>query len=149
MAAPLTERFEQLTLEVSEDGTTWTKLCGLVGVTVNRSTSFETSEVPADCDDESLPLAVERAARSQEVTVSADGVWAAQSHETMMDWWYSGATKQARIGNQAALAGDTQYEMGPAFLSSLGQSRTKGQKVTANIEIAFDGTPTRVARPGP
>lgn len=149
MAAPITEKFEQLTLEVSEDGTTWTKLCGLVGVTVSRSTSFDTSEVPADCDDESLPLTVERAARSQEVSVSADGAWAAQSHETMTDWWYSGATKQVRIGNQAALVGDTQYEMGPAFLTSLGQSRQKGQKVTASLEIAFDGTPTRVMRPGP
>ena len=147
MPAPITERFEQLTLEVSDNGTTWTKLCGLVGVSVNRSTSFDTTEVPADCADESLPLRTERAVRAQEVTVSADGVWAAQSHETMMDWFYDGATKQVRIGNQAANAGDTQYEMGPAFLTSLGQARTKGQKVTASIEIAFDGTPTRVMKP--
>lgn len=146
MAAPITERFEQLTLEVSTDGTAWAKLCGLVGVTVSRSTSFDTSEVPADCDDESLPLKVERAVRSQEVTVSADGVWAQQSHETMMDWWYGGQTMRVRIGNQNAATGDTQYEQGPAYLTSLGQQRQKGQKVTASIEIAFDGTPTRVAK---
>ena len=144
MAAPTTEKFEQMTLEVSDNGTTWTKLCGLVGVTINRSASFETSETPADCTDESLPLKVERSIRTIDVTVSADGVWAQQSHKTMSDWFYSGATKQVRVGHAATLTGDPQYEQGPAFLTSMNNARQKGQKVTASLEIAFDGTPSRV-----
>lgn len=143
MPAPTTEKFEQMTLETSTNGTTWTKICGLVGVTINRTAQFDTTEVPADCVDESLPLRVERSVRTVDVTVSADGVWAQQSHKTISDWFYSGATLQVRVGHQATLTGDPQYEQGNAFLTSFNNVRTKGQKVTAAIEIAFDGTPTR------
>ena len=147
MPSPTTEKFEQMTLETSENGTVWTKICGLVGVTINRSAQFDTSEVPADCADESLPLKVERSVRTIDVTVSSDGVWAQQSHKTMSDWFYSGAIKQVRVGHAATLTGDPQYEQGPAFLTSFSNVRQKGAKVTASIEIAFDGTPTRVNKP--
>ena len=144
MPAPVTEKFEQMRLEVSENGTTWTMLCGLVGVSISRSAQFDTTEVPADCNDESLPLRVERAIRTVEVTVSADGVWERNAHQTILDWFYSGASKQIRLGHLNALVGNTQYESGPAILSSYNNQRTKGQKVTAAIEIQFDGTPTRI-----
>lgn len=147
MPAPTTERFEQMTLETSTNGTTWTKICGLVGVTINRSASFDTSEVPADCVDESLPLKVERSVRSVEVTVSADGVFTQQSHKPLSDWFYSGTTLQVRVGHGATLTGDPQYEQGPAYLTSFTNVRQKGQRVTASVEIAFDGTPTRVNKP--
>lgn len=146
MAAPVTERFEQMTLEISENGTTWTKICGLVGVTINRGATFDTTEVPGDCDDESLPLKTERSLRTLDVTVSAEGVFAAQSHGTLSDWFYSGQTKQVRLGHDAVEVGDTQYERGPAFLTTFNNTRTKGQKVTASIELAFDGVPTRTAK---
>ena len=146
MAAPITEKFEQLVLETSDNGTIWTRICGLVGVTVTRSAQFDSSEVPADCDDESLPLKVERAIRTIEVNVSGDGVWARQSHEMMLDWFYSGTTRQIRIGNLNAAVGDTEYETGLGLLSTLTNQRTKGQKVTASLEIQFDGTPTRTAK---
>ncbi|ARC37898.1 hypothetical protein A6J80_17445 [Paracoccus yeei] len=146
MPAPTTEKFEQMTLEISEDGTVWTKICGLIGVTITRSTQFDSSEVPADCVDESLPLKVERALRTVEVSVSADGVYAQQSHKTMSDWFYSGATKQVRVGHAATLAGDPQYEQGPAFLTTFNNTRTKGQKVTASIALTFDGTPSRILK---
>ncbi len=146
MAKPITEKFEQMVLETSENGTTWTRICGLVGVTITRTAQFDSTEVPGDCDDESLPLDVERAIRTIEVNVSADGVWSQQSHGDMLDWFYSGAPKQIRVGHLNAAAGDTEYERGPALLSTLTNQRTKGQKVTAAIEIQFDGTPTRVAK---
>lgn len=146
MAAPITERFEELVLEVSEDGSTWTRICGLIGVTVTRTAQFDTTEVPADCDDESLPLQTERAIRATDVSISGDGVWAAQSHGTLIDWFYTGATKQVRVGNLNAASGDTEYETGPAFLSTLNNTRTKGQKVTASVAIQFDGTPERTMK---
>ena len=146
MAAPVTEEFHEMVLEVSEDGLTWTKLCGLIGVTVTRSAQFDSTEVPADCDDESLPLSVQKALRTIEVSVSADGSWAQQSHGTMSDWFYSGQTKQVRVGNLNAAVGDTEYEAGPALLTTFTNQRTKGQKVTMSIEIQFDGTPERIAK---
>jgi len=146
MAKATTQKFEQMVLEVSEDGgTTWARLCGLIDVTVTRAASVDSQEVP-DCDDESLPLSVEKQVRTVDVSVSASGVWAQESHGTMTDWFYSSATKDARIGNLNAAVGDTEYEAGKALLASLNNTRTKGQKVSAEIELQFDGTPTRTAK---
>ena len=142
MAQAVTEKFEEMVLEVSDDGITWARLCGLVDIDVTRTANVDTVEIP-DCDDESLPLSTEKSVRSIEVSVSGTGVWAQQSHGTMSDWFYSSATKQCRIGNLNAASGTPEYETGNAFLTDLSNSRTKGQKVTASIAIEFDGTPTR------
>jgi hypothetical protein len=153
MARAVTAKYEQFILEVEFNPTgapgTYTNICGLTDVTINRQSQIDTTEVP-DCDDESLPLAIERAVRSQEVMVSATGVWSLGAHEKMLDWWYGGATLNARIRNAKAVAdgvtGDTTHETGPAILVSISNSRTKGQKVTAEVEIQFDGVPTRTAK---
>ena len=148
MPAPITERFEQMTLEVATDegGTAWAKLCGLAGVTITRTATWDTSEFPSDCDDESLPMTQARDFRSLQVSISADGVWAQQSNDTMLDWFYNGERKLIRLGQQNAAAGQTQYERGPAIMTTLTNQRTKGQRVTASIQLEFDGTPTRIAR---
>lgn len=152
MARATTAEYEKLILEVEFDATgspgTYTSVCGLIDVSVNRTSNIDTSETP-DCDDESLPLSIERQVRSQEVTMSGTGVWALQSHENMMGWWYGGTTLNTRVRNAKAendgSSGDTYIEAGAAILVSLNNSRTKGQKVSAEIEIQFDGMPTRTA----
>ncbi len=148
MARAVTAKFEEMVLEVetTPESGTYAALCGLTDVTINRTSNIDTSEVP-DCDDESAPLALERQVRSQEVTVSATGVWALQSSETVLDWWYSGEARNVRVRNIKAendgTVGDTYAEAGTAILASINNSRTKGQKVSAEIEIQFDGVPTR------
>lgn len=150
MALATTAKYEEFILEVEDDPIgspgTYNALCGLIDVEITRTSNVDTAEVP-DCDDESLPLSVERQVRSVEVTVSGTGVWALQSNKTMSDWWYSSTTLNVRIRNAYAEAngavGDPHTESGPALLTTLSNSRTKGQKVTAEIEIQFDGTPTR------
>ncbi|MGB0661327.1 MAG: phage tail tube protein [Mangrovicoccus sp.] len=143
MVEPGTQNFEEMVLEVSIDGVIWNRICGLVGVTVTRQAQTDTSEVPANCANEALPLKVQKSVRSIDVSVSAEGVWASQSHGMIMDWFYSGLTKHVRIGNTAALAGTVEYEMGEAFLTQLSNQRTKGQVVSASIQIEFDGAPER------
>lgn len=147
MAKAVTEKFEQMVLEVetAPGADTYARVCGLIDVEVSRTANLDTAEVP-DCDDESLPLDVENQVRSIEVSVSGSGVWAQQSHGTITDWFYSGAPLNVRVGNLNALAGQTEYETGPALLTSLSNARTKGQKVSAAIEIKFDGTPVRSAK---
>ena len=98
------------------------------------------------CNDECLPVSLERDIQSSEVMISGSGVWAAQSHELMLDWWYGGQKKTVRINHVNAAVGDTQYETGTAFLVSINNAVEKGQKVTAEIEIQFDGMPTRTAK---
>lgn len=150
MARATTMKYEELILEVEFDASgspgVYAAICGLTDVTINRTSNIDTSEVP-DCDDESLPVSLERQVRSQEVTFSGTGVWALQSHEKMLDWWYSGASLNCRLRNVKAendgAVGDTYIEAGPAILANLNNSRTKGQKVAAEIEGQFDGVPTR------
>lgn len=146
MALAITEKYEEMVLEVETAVPgTYAKLCGLIDVTINRAASVDTAEVP-DCADESLPLSLEKQVRSIEVKVSGSGVWAQTSAGTMMDWFYSSGTKNIRVRNTKAATGQTETEAGPALLVKLDHSRSKGKKVTAEIEIEFDGTPTRTAK---
>lgn len=145
MADANTEKYEEMVLEVEGAPDVFARICGMKGVTVNRSTELDSDEIP-DCDDESKPFSVEKEVRSLTVTVSGSGVWAQQSHGMLMDWFYSGASKKIRLGNLNAAVGATEYETGPAFLKSLNNQRTKGKKVTAEIELEFNGTPTRTAK---
>lgn len=126
------------------DPAVWSKICGITQRGINRTHNMQTSEVP-DCDDESLPSAVERAVQSSEVTVAGTGVWAAQSHEQMLDWWYAGQPQAIRVGHMKSFSGDTRYETGEAFLTQLNNAVDKGTKVTADINIEFDGLPVRSA----
>jgi hypothetical protein len=146
MAKAVTEAFHEMVLEVEDEVTagTWIKICGLTERGVNRTHNMATTEVP-DCDDESLPAALERAVQSSEVTVAASGSWAAQSHGLVMDWWYSSQPKNVRIQNVKAETGDTEFEEGMAYLTSLNNVATRGQKVTADMTFEFDGLPVRTA----
>lgn len=144
---PTTAEFQHLVIEIETDVEgTFSKICGITQRGINRQHNMQTTEVPADCDDESLPAVVERAVQSSEVTIPGTGVWASQSHQLMLDWWYSGQPKNIRVKHDRAAIGDTEYETGPAILVSLNNSVEKGQKVTAEIEIQFDGLPTRTAK---
>lgn len=146
MVKAVTQKFDELVLEVETAVPgTYAKICGLVDVDVTRSANVDTAEIP-DCDDETLPLAVEKSVRSIDVSVSGTGVWAQSSHGTLSDWFYSSASKNIRIQNAKALVGDTEYEAGAALLVNLSNARTKGSKVSASIEIQFDGTPTRTPK---
>jgi len=147
MAIATTEEFDEMVLETGDGASpeVWTKICGLIDVTVTRSANMDTAEVP-DCADESLPLSLEQSVRSIQVSVSATGVWASESHELLSDWFYLSTRKNFRIGNTAAASGDTEYESGAGYISSLTNTRTKGSKVSASIEMMFDGTPTRTAK---
>jgi hypothetical protein len=143
MARAITAKYEELVLEVETDVPgTYTKICGMNDATISRAASIDSDEIP-DCDDESLPFSMAKSVRSLEVSVSASGVWAQSSNKIMSDWFYSAATKNIRVRNTKAASGDPETEAGPALLSKLEIGRTKGKVVTADIEIQFDGTPTR------
>lgn len=147
MPAPVTQAYHQLVLEVETAvAGTYAKICGIMGFTVSRELTIDTAEVPADCVDESLPYDTIKEPRSRTFSVEGTATWAQQSHKTMMDWFYGGARKNVRIRHVNAAVGDTEYEAGPAFLTSLSDAREKGKPVERSIKIEFDGTPTRTAK---
>ena len=150
MVAPVTGEYEELVLEVEDELAsspgTYIKICGLMGFTFNRKANLDTVEVPADCDDESLPYDVRKSVRSLDFGVSGEATWAQQSHEMLLDWFYSGAAKNVRIRHVAVEVGDTEYEAGSALLTDFPTERAKGAKLTGKIELVFDGTPTRTPK---
>lgn len=148
MTIATTASYDKLVLEVEldPDGSagTYTKICGIMGVTITRTANIESSEVP-DCDDEDKPFDVLKEVRSLEVTASGTGVWARSSHKALLEWFYSGAPLNARLRNldveDEGATGDPYAEQGPALLSSLSNERSKGQQVTAELELQFRRTP--------
>lgn len=147
MARATTANFHQMVLEVefTADSGVYSRICGLTGRGINRTSNMSTSEVP-DCDDESLASSVERAVQSQEATIAASGVWSAESHEKLLDWWGSAATLNVRIHHVNAEVGDTEFETGPAYLTSINNQADRGTKVTADLSIEFDGLPVRTPK---
>lgn len=144
---PTTAEFQHLVVEIETDVEgAFSKICGITQRGINRQHNMQTTEVPGDCEDESVPSDVERAIQSSEVSITGTGVWAAQSHQLMNDWWYNRVKKTIRIKHANAAVGDTEYETGEAYLVSLNNAVEKGQKVTAEIDIQFDGLPTRTAK---
>lgn len=142
MARAVTEKYEEMILDVEWVASSgiYAPICGMIDVTVTRTSNVDTAEIP-DCDDESLPLSIERQVRSQEITVSATGIWAQSSQSLLKEWWRSGTTKNIRIRDTNAATGDIEIESGPALLTTLTNARSKGKKVTAEIELQLDGVP--------
>lgn len=147
MAKAGTAAFHQHVIEVewTPDSGIYSKWCGLTSRGINRQHNMQVTPVP-DCDDESLPASNERQVESSDVTLSGNGVWAKQSHEGALDWWYGASTRNVRVRHVNAEVGDTEYESGPAFLSQLNNAVERGQKVSAEIAIEFDGLPTRTPK---
>lgn len=147
MALAATADFDEYVLEVEFTAAsgTYQTVCGLTDVTVNRTNNTDTTEVP-DCGDLSLPFSLKKAVRSTDVNISATGVWALSSHQAVMNWFTTGATKNVRITNakvtDGGTAGDTETETFPMILTALNNSRTKGQVVTAEITMERNGDTT-------
>jgi hypothetical protein len=147
MAIAATADFDEYVLEVefTAGSGTYTKVCGLTDFTVSRTNNTDTTEVP-DCADESLPYYLKRAVRSQDTTISATGVWALANHADMDGWFRAGSTLNVRVTNAYVTAngssGDPELEIIPMILSSLNNERTKGQVVTAEIELQQNGSVT-------
>lgn len=133
MALATTAAYSQLVIETSEDGTTWTKICGMMNARVSYETQVDEDEIP-DCNDESLPFTRVRSVRNIGMTVTGEGKWAQESHETMLQWWLTSELKRFRIGYLNAAIGDVEYVASTGTLT-MEHAREKGQTVSANITI--------------
>jgi hypothetical protein len=146
--APLTQtNAPGMTVTPALAGTlVWSKICGITSRTVNRTTTMQSTEIP-DCADETIPNYIEKSVQSLEETISGTGVWAAESHGSMINWWRSGARKGIKVSNTKALTGTIKEEWGYAYLTQLNNAAVKGAKVTSDIQIEFDGLPAVTLAP--
>lgn len=151
MADSDTSEFHEYVLEVEKDPDTapgvFSILAGLTSRSINRQHNMSTTEVP-DADDESLPSGVKRGVRSSEVTMSAAGVMARQSHTFLLKWWKDGVTKNARLRDPNATAGNLEYEEGPLYITNVGNSVEKGNgAVGVELSFEFNGVPNQTLKP--
>lgn len=148
MAAPVTQTYDKLVVEFSDDGgTTWARNCVIEGATVTRTSNVEDAEIPADCNDETLPHNVFRSVRSISLSVSGTGHWTQGGYDSFLTKWHAGTKPLARIGNLGAASGEIEYEQFDAVIDSLGQARTVvGQPVTAEVSLSSAGPITTTTK---
>jgi hypothetical protein len=147
MARPTTAKFSEFQILIGDGETPvegFDVVCGLTSKGINRSANTNTTVVP-DCADEDAPAFEEVAVNSLSISISGNGVWTAENHGVFLAWFYSGVTKNIKVRHVAADGGTTEYENGPAILTQLNNAAERGQKVSADITIVFDGQPTLVA----
>jgi predicted secreted protein len=144
MALAVTAKFAEMSLhvETSTPGS-YAAVCGLVDVEITHTVEVAEALIP-DCDNEALPHVKERETISTEWSASASGVWAQSSHEMILQWALTGAVKNVRLVYAKASVGDVEFVTGPAILTSLTHSRTKGQRVSAALQIVSAGAVTLV-----
>lgn len=151
MAYAVTSPYKDTTLAVEFTGGsgTYTTICGITSWSMTLNTQLDTTEVP-DCSDLSLPLQVENSVRSLGATISASGVWSLSSHQNVLAWAQSGATKSVRVSYLVVTASgastDTETLTGNARMTNLQIQQDYGQKMRVSFELAFDGVPTAVVK---
>ncbi|MBW4985076.1 phage tail protein [Mameliella sp. CS4] len=147
MAIAPTAEYQDLVMEVefTAGSGTYTRVCGLTNITINRSKNMADSQVP-DCADESLPHYIKRAAQSKDIGISATGVWALTHHQKVYNWWSQDLTLNVRVTNAKVtsdgVSGDTESEVIPMKLESLNNARQDKQVVSAEISLVQDGAVT-------
>lgn len=144
MANGTTSTFGQFKIEVGDGATpteAFTFLCGLTSKGLDMSSDVVTQEVP-DCSNEDLPSWQEKDVKSISASLSGSGMWTAEAHETMLQWWLTGAKKNVKVSWTKAASGDVLSMVAPAVLTKLGQSVDKGGRLSADISIEFSAKPT-------
>lgn len=151
MAAPNFQAFHEFVLEVAPTTPgVYVKLCGITGRSVNRSLNIQETEVPKDCGDESLGTEVRLSPGALAVGVDGTAKWARESHQVMMDWIYLKQRLPCRLRHANAAVGDTEFESGYAYMTTLNDSAEMSganrMAMERTIALRFDGEPTRTAR---
>lgn len=146
MAKATTSTFGNFKLLIG-DGATPTEafaaICGLTSKGINFSSDTTDVEVP-DCTDEDLPAYKEKGIKAQEITLTGSGMWAAEHHGDMINWWKSGIAKNAKVQYVDAVNGDPEFINGPLLLISIGNTVEKGGRLSAELSFAFASMPTFV-----
>ncbi len=144
MALAQTTTFGSYILWVETDTPgTYENVCGLTSRGINRTLAVQKVEVPyCGVGEEDLPAVVEVSPQSKEVTISGSGVMSQQSHLKMWNWYNAGTKKNIRIERTGGASGEIRYENGAGYLTQYNNAAAKGEKVSADIEIAIDGATT-------
>lgn len=127
------------------DGATPTEafapICGVTSKGVSYSTETVETDIP-DCADEDLPSFKNVGVKSIGCSMQCSGVWTAESHETLLQWWKSSTPKNVKIQYASATTGDVEYLAAPAVLANLEHNAEKGDYLKGSFSLMFTEMPT-------
>jgi predicted secreted protein len=119
----------------------FTAPCGFNARALNRSKTTNEVDIP-DCADEDAPAWVGREVRSLDWTVTGEGLLVAESVESWNDFFDSTLSRNVRVEIEFPSPVGTITYNGAAHLTTYEITGTRGEKVTANIELSGDGALT-------
>jgi hypothetical protein len=144
MARATTSTFGQFKILLGDGETPvegFEPICGLTSKGINYETETATSQVP-DCDDEDLPAYSEESPTSYKVSISGSGMWTAESHGILLDWWKTGAAKNVKVQYANAAPGTVEFVSGPAIIKGPNGNVDKGGRMSSEITLVFTEMPT-------
>jgi predicted secreted protein len=138
MAQPITARPGKMRILLGdgEDPETFDAPCGLTtkGLTITQNLSEV--NIP-DCDDPDAPFWVGRDTTSLSVSISGEGVLAAESEADWVAAAYSTDSINAKV--EIEFSTGTRTFLGAFKVDSFGISATQGERVSASISMQSDG----------
>lgn len=146
MAQATTYKFSKFVITVGDGQATevFTAPCGLTSSGFTRTANLNTTNVP-DCANPDLPSWLEQDIVSYEASISGAGVIAKESYPMWEHWWTSGVARNVKI-TLTDTPTPTVWS-GKAILQQLTYTGERGQRVTGNINLVFDGAVTSTGVP--
>ncbi|MGB3044540.1 MAG: phage tail tube protein [Xanthobacteraceae bacterium] len=118
--------------------------CGFTSRSLTLTKGLEEVNIPS-CDDPDAVDWVGRDATSLSMSVSGEGVLAAESSDTWLDAWHSVDSVPVKI--EIEFPAKTITYTGKMHVESLELGAPNGQRVTNNVSMQSDGEMVRVTTP--
>lgn len=118
--------------------------CGFTSKSLTFNKGLEETQVP-DCDDPDKVDWIGRDAVSLSMSVSGEGVLAAESVETWLDAWESIDSVPAKI--EVEFQAKTITWTGLLHVESFSAEAPNGRRVTSSVSLQSDGEMVRVVTP--
>lgn len=144
MAAPKTIKGGKVVVSIGDGASpmVYTAPCGFTSKSVQFSKGLEEVNLP-DCDDPDKVNWIGRDASSLSISVSGEGVAAAESIEMWLDSWESIDSVPVKI--QAIFPAETYTWTGFMQVENLEVGAPNGQRVTLNVTMQSDGEMVRTS----
>lgn len=125
-------------LESMTTPATFVAPCGLTERSLTLTKETNDTVVP-DCEDESAASYVERDVVSKSASISGDGVLARESVSRWQAAYDSDEPVQVRVERAGTAVQGGGYYLGNFHLTSFEQNGTRGERVSASIELQSTG----------
>lgn len=118
--------------------------CAVTENGIQFSSETSTTQVP-DCTDKSLPCFDHVTVKSQSIKIDCSGVWSAEDHGILQDWWWSGQPRNCKVRYENATSGDTKDISGPFLLTDLNDQASHGDTIKSSFNLVAASRPTLTA----